>query len=89
MAKVKDGFVLREVAGQAVVIAVGEASKSFHGMINLNETGRVIWQAVEQGLDVDAIAQKLVQDYEVDMELAHRDAVSMLEQMESAGILEK
>lgn len=89
MAKIKDGFVLREVAGQAVVIAVGEASKSFHGMINLNETSRVIWQAVEQGLDVDAIAQKLVQDYEVDMELAHRDAVSMLEQMESAGILEK
>ena len=89
MAKIKDGFVLREVAGQAVVIAVGEASKSFHSMINLNETGRVIWQAVEQGMDVDAIAQKLVQDYEVDMELAHSDVVSMLEQMESAGILEK
>ena len=32
---------------------------------------------------------KAVQDYDVDMELAHRDVVSMLEQMESAGILEK
>lgn len=89
MAKIKDGFVLREVAGQAVVIAVGEASKNFHGMINLNETGKVIWQAVEQGIDVDGIAQKLVQEYAVDMELARRDVVSMLEQMESVGILEK
>lgn len=89
MAKIKDGFVLREVAGQAVVIAVGEASKNFHGMINLNETGKVIWQAVEQGIDVDGIAQKLVQEYAVDMELACRDVVSMLEQMESVGILEK
>ena len=89
MAKIKDGFVLREVAGQAVVIAVGEASKNFHGMINLNETGKVIWQAVEQGIDVDGIAQKLVQEYAVDMELARRDVVSMLEQMESVGILDK
>ena len=45
--KIKEGYVLREVAGQAVVIAVGEASKTFHGMINLNETGRRLpenWQ---------------------------------------------
>ena len=32
--KINEGFVLREVAGQAVVIAVGEASEKFHGMIN-------------------------------------------------------
>ena len=37
--KIKNGFVLRDVGGQAVVIAVGEASKTFHGMINLNATG--------------------------------------------------
>lgn len=48
--KIKDGFVLREVAGQAVVIAVGEASKEFHGMINLNATGKLVWQGIEQGL---------------------------------------
>ena len=28
--KIKNGFVLRDVGGQAVVIAVGEASKTFH-----------------------------------------------------------
>lgn len=37
--KIKEGFVLREIAGKAVVIAVGEASKTFHGMINLNSEG--------------------------------------------------
>ena len=46
--KIKEGFVLRDVVGQAVVIAVGEASKKFHGMINLNSTGKVIWQGVEK-----------------------------------------
>ena len=39
--RIKDGFVLRDVAGQTVVIATGEASRDFHGMVKLNGTGRV------------------------------------------------
>lgn len=38
--KIKNGFVLRDVGGQAVVIAVGEASKTFHGMDNLKQQVR-------------------------------------------------
>ena len=37
--KIKKGFVLRKVGGESVVVPVGEMSKQFHGMINLNETG--------------------------------------------------
>ena len=36
--KIKKGFVLRVVGGENVVVPVGEMSKKFHGMINLNET---------------------------------------------------
>lgn len=57
--KIKNGFVLRDVGGQAVVIAVGEASKTFHGMINLNVTGKEIWQGIESGLDVDQMVEKM------------------------------
>lgn len=71
--KIKNGFVLREVAGKAVVIAVGEASKSFHGMINLNGTGRDIWQGISDGKSVEEIATKLTKDYEVDFEKAKQD----------------
>ena len=41
--KIKDGFVLRDIAGDTVVIATGELSKTFHGMIKLNSTGKEIW----------------------------------------------
>ena len=37
--RIKDGFVLRDVAGQTVVIATGEASRDFHGMVKLNGKG--------------------------------------------------
>ena len=42
--KIKDGFVLRDIAGDTVVIATGEISKTFHGMIRLNSTGKEIWE---------------------------------------------
>ena len=48
--RIKEGFVLREVAGQAMVIATGEASKEFHGMVKLNESGKIIWKGLMDGL---------------------------------------
>ena len=66
--RIKDGFVLREVAGQYVVIATGEASKNFHGMIKLNITGKEIWQGLQEGLDKAAIVQRLQDKFEVESE---------------------
>ena len=54
--RIKKGFVLREVAGQIMVIATGEASKDFHGMIKLNATGKVIWLGLQEGLSQEEIA---------------------------------
>lgn len=86
--KIKDGFVLRDVAGQAVVIAVGEASKSFHGMINLNSTGRVIWQGVADGLSEEEIADRLTKEFEVDLNTAKSDVHSMISKMQRTGVIE-
>lgn len=86
--KIKEGFVLREVAGQAVVIAVGEASKTFHGMINLNGTGKRIWEGVEQGKTKEEIANQLSKDYEVEYEKALQDTEKMLTKMQDTGVID-
>ena len=57
---------MRDVAGQAVVIATGDASRDFHGMVKLNQTAAVVWHGVEEGLDVKAIAERLVAEYDVE-----------------------
>ena len=85
--RIKNGFVLREVAGQIVVIATGEASKDFHGMIKLNVPGKVIWLALQEGLSEDEIAQRLQEQFDVDSEKALRDTRAFLEQMEGMGFL--
>ena len=68
--RIKSGFVLREVAGQIMVIATGEASKDFHGMIKLNSTGKVIWLGLQEGLTETEITARLQEQFEVDSEKA-------------------
>lgn len=79
---------MRDVAGQAVAIATGEASKSFHGMVKLNDTGAVIWNGIEKGLDEAEIAEQLAANYNVEVGQALKDVESFIARMRDAGLVE-
>ena len=85
--RIKEGFVLRQVAGQTMVIATGEASKDFHGIIKLNATGKEIWQGLTDDLSKEQIIEKIVAQYEVEVEKATEDVEAMIKQMTEAGFL--
>lgn len=85
--RIKDGFVLREVAGQNMVIATGEASKDFHGMIKLNNTGKDIWQGLQAGLTEADIAKNLQEKYSVESEKAIQDTKEFIEKMLEMGFV--
>lgn len=85
--RLKNGFVLRDVAGQTVVIATGEASEHFHGMIKLNDTGKVIWQGLAAGKTEAEIAADLTNDFDVDESRAASDVKAFVERMNEQGFL--
>ena len=77
--RIKQGFVMRDVAGQAVVIATGDASRDFHGMVKLNQTAAVVWHGVEEGL---------VAEYDVEAGRALADVEALLARMREQGFVE-
>lgn len=85
--RIKKGFVLREVAGQNMVIATGEASKDFHGMIKLNSTGKEIWQGMQEGLSEAEIANGLQEKYQIDGEKALEDTREFIGKMLEMGFV--
>lgn len=85
--RIKEGFVLREVAGQIMVIATGEASKNFHGMIKLNSTGKDIWVALQEGKSEAEIIKDLQDKYQIEEIQAKNDTEEFLNQMLEAGFL--
>ena len=45
--KIKEGFLLREVAGKYVVVPLGAQSVDFRCLITLNEAGTFLWRLME------------------------------------------
>ena len=80
--KRKDGFVLREVCGEKVIVGEGLGTINFGKLISLNETAAWIWdKAGEQGtFSVDTLAEALCDTYDVTPETARTDVQALLNQ---------
>ena len=61
--KLNSNYILRNVAGSDVVVAIGEEAAKLGGMITLNETAALIWKCLEDGDDEAAIVARLRQEY--------------------------
>ena len=69
--KIKDGFLLREVADQTIVLP-GDDSLDLNMVITLNDTGKFLWQLLEQGSDEASMVSALLAEYDVDRETAEK-----------------
>lgn len=63
--KLKNGFILRDVGGECVVVPSG-ADIDLNGMITLNATAKTLWQQLEQEADTADLVAALLAEYEVD-----------------------
>ena len=85
--KIKDGFILRQVADNYLVVAVGDAVKDFNGIINLNETGAFLWKILESGATEEELVKKLTEEYDVDEETAKKDVGKFVSKLAEANLL--
>ena len=86
--KIKKGFVLRVVGGENVVVPVGEMSKTFHGMINLNETGAFMWKFFSEEHTLEEGVSALCAEYEVGEERAQNDVRKFMDALSNNGFAE-
>ena len=87
--KIKNGYLLREVSGTAIVVAVGAAAKEFNGMITLNSVGAFLWREIEKGSDEASLIAALLNEYDVAEEIAASDVKAFVQQMREAGVLDE
>ena len=71
--KIKSGFVVRKVGDDFVAVPVGAMCKQFHGMINLNETGAMLWNFFSQEHTLEEGVEMLLSEFDVERELAQAD----------------
>lgn len=68
--------------GEAVLLHMH--SKRYY---RLNETGQRIWRLLEEGLAADAIAARLVEEYEVDEPTATAAVIGLIDELRAEGLV--
>jgi len=89
MIKIKDGFILREVLGKAIVVATGKRAKEFNGMINLNSSSAFLWRLLEKGTTEEELIKKLLEEYDVSEEVAKADTKAFIEKLREAKLIKE
>ena len=87
--KIKKGFVLRTICGQNVISGEGLDQVNFSKLISLNETATFLWKAAQEGdFTEEALVSRLLDEYEVEKEVAQKDIHAMISQWRELGLVE-
>lgn len=73
--RINQGFELREMCGEQIIIATGVANIDFSKVISLNESAAWLWKQVEgKEFTPETLAALLMEEYDVDEATAIADA---------------
>ena len=84
--KLKEGFIMRQVAGETIVVPSGD-ELNLNMMITLNDTGKFLWQRLEAGADPEELVQGMLAEYDVDEQTARRGVERFVAKLQERGFL--
>ena len=85
--KVDKDFLLREIAGEYIIIPTGNAALEFNGLISVNEVGVSIWKMLQNDVTLDELVAGILAEYDVEESVAREDILEFLDRLQSVGML--
>ena len=85
--KIKEGFILRNVADATIVVPAGKATLDLNGMITLNETGAFLWRLLETDTDEEAMLRAMLGEFDVDEATARAGIARFVSKLKNEGLL--
>lgn len=84
---IKREFVMREIAGETVLVPVGTSSLDMNGLAVINEVGTRLWELLPDAEDVDDLVTAIMEEYDADEETVRADIEEFLQKLERHGIV--
>lgn len=86
--RIIEGFRLRKLGKEYIVVGEGLAQVNFNKMVSLNATAAYLWESVEdRDFTVADLTALLLERYEVEEDVAARDAAALAQAWVEAGIV--
>ena len=87
--KIKDGFELRTICGENVIVATGRKNIDFSKIISFNESAALMWrQVLGKDFEAEELVKILLDNYEVDEATAQKDVAELLKTWKEIGLVE-
>ena len=87
--KIKSDFLLREIAGVKIIVPVGSRVIDFKGLIMINELGAFIWDKLQVECTFDVVLDSILDNYEIDTDIAKTDLEEFLTMVRKNGALDE
>lgn len=85
--KLKEGFILREVGEDTVVVPADEIF-DMNLMITLNDTGCFLWKLLESETTVEELLEKVLSEYDTDEQTALQFIENFIRKLDENGFLQ-
>ena len=85
--EIKKELIKRNIAGDTVLVPVGKTVYDANGLFILNEVGAFLWDALPQAQNEEALVDRLLEEYEVDRQTAHKDVAAFVTKLRQMEIL--
>lgn len=86
--QIKKEMILREIAGENILVPGADAVLDLNGLFVVTETGAFIWKLLSEVDSEAEILDKMLEEYEIDVETAQKDIADFLERLRSFGIID-
>lgn len=80
-------FMLRDIAGEVILVPTGAATQQFNGMITLNEVAAFIWKNLDESESKEDMINKILDEFEIDRETATRDVEGFVGALYEHGLV--
>ena len=85
--KVSKEFVLREIAGDYIIIPTGKTVLEFNGLITVNEVGVSLWKMLQEEATFEELVKGVLDEYDVEEAVARKDIQEFLNRLIEGGII--
>lgn len=88
--RIKEGFILRSICGEYVVVGEGLAQVNFNKMLSLNNSAAYLWKELEgKDFTPDTMVDLLLENYDVTREQAAEDVEKLLQIWIKEGVVQE
>ena len=85
--EIKKKTVLRTVAGEHMLMPVGDTVFQYNGIFMLTESGKFLWDKICEGAESEDLIKALTEEYEIDEATASEDVMQFIEKLRSYEII--